>query len=174
VRASALFEVSQPTLSHPLKKLATPGSSIRRKRPVGLLLRAHLTPSPGGCPGMVELSDAKEARAHGEVKHELQLQTRRNTLPPLGGQPWSRGRSICQNDREQWQGDGRPLAGCPLLGSLMVARRRIHDESSPGWFWFLGRWPEEEVTVLATQQVDEAGTMQLYARAGRGRITSRA
>jgi ribonucleoside-diphosphate reductase beta chain len=64
-------------------------------------------------------------------------------------------------DRDQWAAmDGRALVAF-VLGSLMVAEERITTRFS-GLVGADGS--EEEVTFLATQQVDEARHMQFYAR----------
>ena len=64
-------------------------------------------------------------------------------------------------DREQWAAmEDRSLISF-VLGSLMVAEERITTKFS-GLVGAEGS--EEEVTFLATQQVDEARHMQFYAR----------
>jgi ribonucleoside-diphosphate reductase beta chain len=64
-------------------------------------------------------------------------------------------------DREQWETmDDRSLVSF-VLGSLIVAEERITTKFS-GLVGADGS--EEEVTFLATQQVDEARHMQFYAR----------
>ena len=64
-------------------------------------------------------------------------------------------------DREQWAAmDDRTLVSF-VLGSLMVAEERITTKFS-GLVGADGS--EEEITFLATQQVDEARHMQFYAR----------
>jgi ribonucleoside-diphosphate reductase beta chain len=72
--------------------------------------------------------------------------------------PWDIDLSI---DREQWAAiDDRSLLSF-VLGSLMVAEERITTKFSG----LVGAdAAEEEVTFLATQQVDEARHMQFYAR----------
>jgi ribonucleoside-diphosphate reductase beta chain len=64
-------------------------------------------------------------------------------------------------DREQWDAlEDRSLVSF-VLGSLMVAEERITTKFSG----LVGAdTSEEEVTFLATQQVDEARHMQFYAR----------
>ncbi len=64
-------------------------------------------------------------------------------------------------DRDQWSAmDDRSLVSF-VLGSLMVAEERITTKFSG----LVGaEASEEEVTFLATQQVDEARHMQFYAR----------
>jgi len=72
--------------------------------------------------------------------------------------PWEIDLSV---DREQWAGvEDRSLLTF-VLGSLMVAEERITTKFS-GLVGAEGS--EEEVTFLATQQVDEARHMQFYAR----------
>ncbi len=64
-------------------------------------------------------------------------------------------------DREQWEAmEDRSLVSF-VLGSLMVAEERITTKFS-GLVGADGT--EEEITFLATQQVDEARHMQFYAR----------
>ena len=72
--------------------------------------------------------------------------------------PWEFDLSV---DREQWAAmEDRTLLAF-VLGSLMVAEERITTKFSG----LLGaEGSEEEVTYLATQQVDEARHMQFYAR----------
>jgi hypothetical protein len=73
--------------------------------------------------------------------------------------PWEFDLSV---DREQWAAmEDRTLLAF-VLGSLMVAEERITTKFS-GLVGAEGS--EEEVTYLATQQVDEARHMQFYARA---------
>jgi ribonucleoside-diphosphate reductase beta chain len=64
-------------------------------------------------------------------------------------------------DREQWQAMADRSLLAFVLGSLMVAEERITTKFS-GLVGAEGS--EEEVTFLATQQVDEARHMQFYAR----------
>jgi ribonucleoside-diphosphate reductase beta chain len=72
--------------------------------------------------------------------------------------PWEIDLSV---DREQWAAmEDRTLVSF-VLGSLMVAEERITTKFS-GLVGASGS--EEEVTFLATQQVDEARHMQFYAR----------
>jgi len=72
--------------------------------------------------------------------------------------PWDVDLSV---DREQWAAmEDRTLVSF-VLGSLMVAEERITTKFS-GLVGADGS--EEEVTFLATQQVDEARHMQFYAR----------
>ncbi len=64
-------------------------------------------------------------------------------------------------DREQWETMADRTLVSFVLGSLMVAEERITTKFSG-----LGgaEGSEEEITFLATQQVDEARHMQFYAR----------
>jgi len=74
---------------------------------------------------------------------------------------WSPWDIDLSTDREQWEAlDDRSLVVF-VLGSLMVAEERITTKFS-GLVGADGS--EEEVTFLATQQVDEARHMQFYAR----------
>ena len=74
---------------------------------------------------------------------------------------WSPWDIDLSTDRGQWETmDDRSLVSF-VLGSLMVAEERITTEFSG----LVGAdASEEEVTFLATQQVDEARHMQFYAR----------
>jgi ribonucleoside-diphosphate reductase beta chain len=72
--------------------------------------------------------------------------------------PWEFDLSV---DRAQWAAmEDRTLLAF-VLGSLMVAEERITTKFS-GLVGAEGS--EEEITYLATQQVDEARHMQFYAR----------
>jgi ribonucleoside-diphosphate reductase beta chain len=74
---------------------------------------------------------------------------------------WSPWDVDLSTDREQWQAmEDRSLVSF-VLGSLMMAEERITTKFS-GLVGADGS--EEEVTFLATQQVDEARHMQFYAR----------
>jgi ribonucleoside-diphosphate reductase beta chain len=74
---------------------------------------------------------------------------------------WSPWELDLTRDREQWNAmEDRSLVVF-VLGSLMVAEERITTKLS-GLVGADGS--EEEVTFLATQQVDEARHMQFYAR----------
>ncbi len=64
-------------------------------------------------------------------------------------------------DREQWETMADRTLVSFVLGSLMVAEERITTKFS-GLVGAEGS--EEEITFLATQQVDEARHMQFYAR----------
>src|SRR5271165_6412172 len=72
--------------------------------------------------------------------------------------PWEVDLSI---DREQWAAIEDQTLVSFVLGSLMVAEERITTKFS-GLVGADGS--AEEVTFLATQQVDEARHMQFYAR----------
>lgn len=74
---------------------------------------------------------------------------------------WSPWQVDLSTDREQWEAmEDRSLVSF-VLGSLMVAEERITTKFSG----LVGaEASEEEVTFLATQQVDEARHMQFYAR----------
>jgi ribonucleoside-diphosphate reductase beta chain len=72
--------------------------------------------------------------------------------------PWEFDLSV---DREQWEERSDRALISFVLGSLMVAEERITTKFS-GLVGAEGS--EEEVTFLATQQVDEARHMQFYAR----------
>jgi ribonucleoside-diphosphate reductase beta chain len=76
---------------------------------------------------------------------------------------WSPFAIDLSTDREQWKGLDDSQRGLIyfVLSSLMVAEERITTKFSG----LVGaESPEEEVTFLATQQVDEARHMQFYAR----------
>ncbi|MGO8906935.1 MAG: ribonucleotide-diphosphate reductase subunit beta [Solirubrobacteraceae bacterium] len=74
---------------------------------------------------------------------------------------WSPWEIDLSTDREQWAAmEDRALVSF-VLGSLMVAEERITTKFS-GLVGAEGS--EEEITLLATQQVDEARHMQFYAR----------
>ena len=74
---------------------------------------------------------------------------------------WSQWEIDLSADRDQWEAmEDRSLVAF-VLGSLMVAEERITTKFS-GLVGADGS--EEEVTFLATQQVDEARHMQFYAR----------
>ncbi len=77
------------------------------------------------------------------------------------GAQWSPWDIDLAKDREQWAAmEDRSLVGF-VIGSLMVAEERITTKFSG----LVGAdASEEEVTFLATQQVDEARHMQFYAR----------
>ena len=72
--------------------------------------------------------------------------------------PWEVDLSV---DCDQWEAMEERALVSFVLGSLMVAEERITTKFS-GLVGADGS--EEEVTFLATQQVDEARHMQFYAR----------
>jgi ribonucleoside-diphosphate reductase beta chain len=74
---------------------------------------------------------------------------------------WSPWEVDLSRDREQWDAMDDHSLITFVLGSLMVAEERITTKFS-GLVGADGS--EEEVTFLATQQVDEARHMQFYAR----------
>jgi ribonucleoside-diphosphate reductase beta chain len=74
---------------------------------------------------------------------------------------WSPWEIDLADDREQWARIGDRTLVTFVLGSLMVAEERITTKFS-GLVGADGS--EEEVTFLASQQVDEARHMQFYAR----------
>jgi ribonucleoside-diphosphate reductase beta chain len=74
---------------------------------------------------------------------------------------WSPWEIDLTDDREQWARIGDRTLVSFVLGSLMVAEERITTKFS-GLVGADGS--EEEVTFLASQQVDEARHMQFYAR----------
>ena len=74
---------------------------------------------------------------------------------------WSPWEVDLSSDQEQWSAMGDRTLVSFVLGSLMVAEERITTKFS-GLVGADGS--EEEVTFLATQQVDEARHMQFYAR----------
>ncbi|MGC1165586.1 MAG: ribonucleotide-diphosphate reductase subunit beta [Solirubrobacterales bacterium] len=78
-------------------------------------------------------------------------------------QQWTPFAIDLDRDREQWRQLGEEDRGLIfwVLSSLMVAEERITTKFS-GLVGAYGS--EEEVTFLATQQVDEARHMQFYAR----------
>jgi ribonucleoside-diphosphate reductase beta chain len=93
--------------------------------------------------------------------HELHLHDPQTRYRHWEDSQWSPWEVDLSTDREQWAAmDDRSLVSF-VLGSLMVAEERITTK-------FAGlvgaKGSEEEVTFLATQQVDEARHMQFYAR----------
>jgi ribonucleoside-diphosphate reductase beta chain len=74
---------------------------------------------------------------------------------------WSPWEIDLSTDSEQWQAMSDHSLVTFVLGSLMVAEERITTKFS-GLVGAAGS--EEEITFLATQQVDEARHMQFYAR----------
>jgi ribonucleoside-diphosphate reductase beta chain len=93
--------------------------------------------------------------------HELHLHDPQTLYRHWEESQWSPWDLDLSTDREQWAAmDDRSLLSF-VLGSLMVAEERITTKFS-GLVGADGS--EEEVTFLATQQVDEARHMQFYAR----------
>jgi ribonucleoside-diphosphate reductase beta chain len=93
--------------------------------------------------------------------HEIHLHDPQTLYRHWEESQWSPWDVDLSSDREQWQAiDDRSLVSF-VLGSLMVAEERITTKFS-GLVGADGS--EEEVTFLATQQVDEARHMQFYAR----------
>jgi ribonucleoside-diphosphate reductase beta chain len=96
-----------------------------------------------------------------EPRHEVHLHDPQTLYRHWEESQWSPWDVDLTVDRRQWQAmDDRSLVSF-VLGSLMVAEERITTKFSG----LLGADAgEEEVTFLATQQVDEARHMQFYAR----------
>jgi ribonucleoside-diphosphate reductase beta chain len=95
------------------------------------------------------------------VTHEIHLHDPQTLYRHWEESQWSPWEIDLATDREQWAAmDDRSLLSF-VLGSLMVAEERITTKFS-GLVGSVGS--EEEVTFLATQQVDEARHMQFYAR----------
>src|SRR6202167_4831146 len=93
--------------------------------------------------------------------HELHLHDPQTLYRHWEESQWSPWDIDLASDREQWAAmENRSLVSF-VLGSLMVAEERITTKFS-GLVGADGS--EEEVTFLATQQVDEARHMQFYAR----------
>jgi ribonucleoside-diphosphate reductase beta chain len=93
--------------------------------------------------------------------HEVHLHDPQTLYRHWEESQWSPWDVDLSRDREQWDGmPDRSLVSF-VLGSLMVAEERITTKFS-GLVGADGS--EEEVTFLATQQVDEARHMQFYAR----------
>ncbi|MGO9763159.1 MAG: ribonucleotide-diphosphate reductase subunit beta [Solirubrobacteraceae bacterium] len=93
--------------------------------------------------------------------HELHLHAPQTLYRHWEESQWNPWEIDLSADREQWHAmDDRSLVSF-VLGSLMVAEERITTKFSG----LLGAdGSEEEITYLATQQVDEARHMQFYAR----------
>jgi ribonucleoside-diphosphate reductase beta chain len=93
--------------------------------------------------------------------HEVHLHVPQTLYRHWEESQWSPWDVDLSTDRKQWEAmDDRSLVAF-LLGSLMVAEERITTKFSG----LVGSdSSEEEVTFLATQQVDEARHMQFYAR----------
>ena len=93
--------------------------------------------------------------------HEVHLHDPQTLYRHWEESQWSPWEVDLSADSEQWSAmDDRSLVSF-VLGSLMVAEERITTKFS-GLVGANG--DEEEVTFLATQQVDEARHMQFYAR----------
>jgi ribonucleoside-diphosphate reductase beta chain len=93
--------------------------------------------------------------------HELHLHDPQTLYRHWEVSQWNPWDVDLSTDREQWKAmDDRWLVSF-VLGSLIVAEERITTKFS-GLVGAEGS--EEEVTFLATQQVDEARHMQFYAR----------
>ena len=96
-----------------------------------------------------------------EPPHEVHLHDPQTLYRHWEESQWSPWDIDLSTDREQWTAmEDRSLVSF-VLGSLMVAEERITTKFS-GLVGADGS--EEEVTFLATQQVDEARHMQFYAR----------
>jgi ribonucleoside-diphosphate reductase beta chain len=94
-------------------------------------------------------------------EHELHLNDPQVLYRHWEESQWSPWDFDLSTDRDQWTAmEDRSLLSF-VLGSLMVAEERITTKFS-GLVGADGS--EEEVTFLATQQVDEARHMQFYAR----------
>jgi ribonucleoside-diphosphate reductase beta chain len=104
---------------------------------------------------------ADRASGVSDATHEVHLHDPQTLYRHWEESQWSPWDIDLSTDREQWQTmDDRSLVSF-VLGSLMVAEERITTKFS-GLVGAEGS--EEEVTFLATQQVDEARHMQFYAR----------
>jgi ribonucleoside-diphosphate reductase beta chain len=96
-----------------------------------------------------------------EAAHELHLYDPQTLYRHWEESQWSPWDVDLSGDREQWAAmQDRSLVSF-VLGSLMVAEERITTKFS-GLVGAVAS--EEEITFLATQQVDEARHMQFYAR----------
>lgn len=93
--------------------------------------------------------------------HELHLHDPQTLYRHWEASQWSPWDIDLSADRAQWDAMGDRTLVSFVLGSLMVAEERITTKFS-GLVGADGS--EEEVTYLATQQVDEARHMQFYAR----------
>ncbi len=93
--------------------------------------------------------------------HEVHLYDPQTLYRHWEESQWSPWDVDLSTDRKHWEAmDDRSLVRF-VLGSLLVAEERITTKFSG----LVGaRGSEEEVTFLATQQVDEARHMQFYAR----------
>jgi ribonucleoside-diphosphate reductase beta chain len=93
--------------------------------------------------------------------HEVHLHDPQTLYRHWEESQWSPWGIDLSTDREQWEAmEDRSLVSF-VLASLMVAEERITTKFS-GLVGAEGT--EEEITFLATQQVDEARHMQFYAR----------
>ncbi|HEV7586005.1 MAG TPA: ribonucleotide-diphosphate reductase subunit beta [Solirubrobacteraceae bacterium] len=96
-----------------------------------------------------------------EAAHEVNLYDPQTLYRHWEESQWSPWEVDLSGDREQWTAmQDRSLVSF-VLGSLMVAEERITTKFS-GLVGAVAS--EEEITFLATQQVDEARHMQFYAR----------
>ena len=160
---------------------ATPrrhGSSGRDASP-GALTAAGVRSGAHKRPGLVDVEIRETHRVHDHAaaaivrarkpsgaRHEAPRRTSCTSTTPrpyiaTGRMPnGARGESIVR-DSEQWPAMSDRSLMTFVLGSLMVAEERITTKFS-GLVGAEGS--EEEVTFLATQQVDEARHMQFYAR----------
>jgi ribonucleoside-diphosphate reductase beta chain len=94
-------------------------------------------------------------------EHDLQLNDPQTLYRRWEESQWSPWEADLSADRDQWAALEDSALLTFVLGSLMVAEERITTKFS-GLVGAEGS--EEEVTFLATQQVDEARHMQFYAR----------
>jgi ribonucleoside-diphosphate reductase beta chain len=94
-------------------------------------------------------------------EHDLQLNDPQTLYRRWEESQWSPWETDLSADHEQWAALEDPALLTFVLASLMVAEERITTKFS-GLVGAEGS--EEEVTFLATQQVDEARHMQFYAR----------
>jgi ribonucleotide reductase beta subunit family protein with ferritin-like domain len=93
--------------------------------------------------------------------HEIHLHDPQTLYRHWEESQWSPWQFDLSADREQWAGMQDRTLLAFVLGSLMVAEERITTKFSG----LVGaEASEEEVSYLATQQVDEARHMQFYAR----------
>jgi ribonucleoside-diphosphate reductase beta chain len=96
-----------------------------------------------------------------EATHEVHLHDPQTLYRHWEESQWSPWDIDLSTDREQWAAMEEHSLVSFVLGSLMVAEERITTKFS-GLVGADGS--EEEITFLATQQVDEARHMQFYAR----------
>ncbi|HEY2397355.1 MAG TPA: ribonucleotide-diphosphate reductase subunit beta [Solirubrobacteraceae bacterium] len=95
------------------------------------------------------------------ASHEVHLHDPQTLYRHWEESQWSPWDVELSSDREQWAAMDDHSLMAFVLGSLMVAEERITTKFS-GLVGAVGS--EEEITFLATQQVDEARHMQFYAR----------